>query len=302
LMRSTLEPGTADFERVFGPVAEEAAAMEPRRVPLVWSVRMEFRHTERIRYSGGQQLVSLRLTDTDGSFLGALRLSWPALSGSVTGLLSRGDVSMYERIAQKSEPARRPAAVLFVDLEASGELSRSLPSTSYFTLIRELTTVIDDAATQHTGIVGKHAGDGASAFFLAEDFGGSESAAAAAAVLTARDVGQRAKDLRAGSGSPIRANAGVHWGSTLVIGQVVTSGRLEITALGDEVNETARIEDVASGGEVLASKHLIERIDFDDAEALEIDTGALTYRPLAHLEGASEKAVRDAGAIPVAAI
>jgi class 3 adenylate cyclase len=142
---------------------------------------------------------------------------------------------------------------------------------------------------------------GASAFFLSEDFGGSESAAATAAVRTARDVGQRAKDLRAGSGSPIRANAGVHWGSTLVIGQVVTSGRLEITALGDEVNETARIEDVASG-EVLASKHLIERIDPDDVEALGIDTGALTYRPLAHLEGASEKAVRDAGGIPVAAI
>ena len=47
---------------------------------------------------------------------------------------------MYERMAQKAEPARRPAAVLFVDLEASGEISKTLPSTAYFQLIRDLTT------------------------------------------------------------------------------------------------------------------------------------------------------------------
>ena len=252
--------------------------------------------------SGTQQLLTVRLNDVDGTFLGTLRLSWPALSGSVTGLLSRGDISMWERMAQKSEPARRPAAVLFVDLEASGEISKALPATVYFQLISELTTVIDDSVTDNMGIVGKHAGDGASAFFLAEDFDGSESAAAAAAIRAARAVGERVKELRTGRDTPLSVNAGVHWGSMLVIGQVVTSGRLEITALGDEVNETARIEDVAKGGAVLASKYLIERIDPDEAASLGIDLDAISYRLLAHLEGASEKAVRDAGAIPIAAV
>lgn len=301
-MRRTLEPGSEEFERAFGDAAERAAKVEPSEVPLGWSVRMEFIHTERLRYSGTQQLVTLRLTDTDGAFLGALRLSWPALSGSVTGLLSRGDVGMYERMAQKAEPARRPAAVLFVDLEASGEISKTLPSTAYFQLIRDLTTVIDDSVTENTGIVGKHAGDGASAFFLAEDFDGSESAAAVAAVRAARTIGRRAREMRSAPDSPIAVNAGVHWGSTLVIGQVVTSGRLEITALGDEVNEGARIQDVATGGAILASKYLLERIPDDRAAAVEIDPAALSYRALAQLEGASEKAVRDAGAIPVAEI
>jgi class 3 adenylate cyclase len=301
-MRSTLAPGTEQFGRAFGNAAEAAAKVEPREVPLGWSVRMEFRHTERLRYSGTQQLLTLRLTDTDGSFLGALRLSWPALSGSVTGLLSRGDVGMYERMAKKSDPARRPAAVLFVDLEASGEISKALPSTAYFQLIRDLTTVIDDSVTENEGIVGKHAGDGASAFFLAEDFNGSESAAAVAAVRASRAIGDRVRGMKSATGSPIAVNVGIHWGSMLVIGQVVTSGRLEITALGDEVNETARIEDVAAGGAVLASKHLLERIPEDEAAALDIDGTALVYRTLAQLEGASEKAVRDAGAIPVAEI
>lgn len=301
-MRSALEPGSEDFERAFGAAAEAAARVEPREVPLGWSVCMEFRYTERLRYSGTQQLVTLRLSGTDGAFIGALRLSWPALSGSVTGLLSRGDIGMYERMAQKAEPARRPAAVLFVDLEASGEISKTLPSTAYFQLIRDLTTVIDDSVTENAGIVGKHAGDGASAFFLAEDFDGSESAAAIAAVRAARTIAERAGGMESAPDSPIAVNAGIHWGSMLVIGQVVTSGRLEITALGDEVNETARIEGVAKEGAILASKHLLERIPESGATALGIDPAALAYRTLAQLEGASEKAVRDAGAIPVAAI
>jgi class 3 adenylate cyclase len=301
-MRSALAPGSEEFGRAFGDVAEAAARVEPVEVPLGWSLRMEFSHTDRLRYSGSQQLLTLRLTDTDGTFLGALRLSWPALSGSVTGLLSRGDVGMYERMAQKAEPARRPAAVLFVDLEASGEISKTLPSTAYFQLIRDLTTVIDDSVTENTGIVGKHAGDGASAFFLAEDFDGSESAAASAAVRAARTIAGRAREMPSAPDSPLAVNAGIHWGSMLVIGQVVTSGRLEITALGDEVNEAARIQDVAAGGETLASKHLLERIPEDLAVALEIDLAALGYRTLAQREGASAKAIRDAGAIPVAAI
>ena len=82
LMRATLEPGTEDFDRAFGDVAEAAAAVEPQEIPLGWSLGMEFRHTGRIRYSGTQQLLTLRLNDTDGSFLGALRLSWPALYDS----------------------------------------------------------------------------------------------------------------------------------------------------------------------------------------------------------------------------
>jgi len=38
-----------------------------------------------------------------------------------------------------------------------------------------------------------------------------------------------------------------------------------VTALGDEVNEAARIEACASGGRMLASKNPIERLDPNDA-------------------------------------
>ena len=58
---------------------------------------------------------------------------------------------------------------------------------------------------------------------------------------------------------------GLHWGSTLFVGNITTAGRTEVTALGDEVNEAARIEACATGGLALASKSLIERLNADDA-------------------------------------
>ena len=63
---------------------------------------------------------------------------------------------------------------------------------------------------------------------------------------------------------------GLHWGSTLYVGNITTRGRTEVTALGDEVSEATRIEVCATGGRTLASKLLIERLSPEDAESLEI--------------------------------
>jgi class 3 adenylate cyclase len=82
----------------------------------------------------------------------------------------------------------------------------------------------------------------------------------------------------------------------------VTGGRLEVTALGDEVNEAARIQQSARDGALLASKSLLERLEPDDAAALDLDPDRFRYRTLAELEGATDKARRDAGNVAVAEI
>ena len=61
-------------------------------------------------------------------------------------------------------------------------------------------------------------------------------------------------------------------------------------------------EAAAKGGAILASKDLVERLDTADAQATGLDPDALAYTPLAELDGVSDKAIRDAGAIPVTAI
>jgi class 3 adenylate cyclase len=83
------------------------------------------------------------------------------------------------------------------------------------------------------------------------------------------------------------------------MGQLITGGRLEVTALGDEVNECARIQECARDGAVLASKALLERLDTSDAEAVGLDPDTVTYRSIASIKGASAKAKRDAGGIAV---
>ena len=139
------------------------------------------------------------------------------------------------------------------------------------------------------------------AFFLVET-AGSESAAARACVVAARALRSAITDVALRSNlaaEDIVLRFGLHWGSTLYVGQIATSGRTEVTALGDEVNETARIEACATGGRALASKALVERLGPDDAADLGLDPDRVTYTAVADLASATEKARRDAPAIAV---
>jgi len=102
--------------------------------------------------------------------------------------------------------------------------------------------------------------------------------------------------------SELSLRFGLHWGATLYIGRILTAGRSEVTALGDEVNEAARIEACATGGRTLAAKSLIERLDGADADALGIDSSRVTYTQLADLDTSTDKARRDAASIAVCEI
>src|SRR5262249_12609608 len=161
----------------------------------------------------------------------------------------------------------------FADLEGSTALAKRLPTAGYFALIRRLTRAVDRCIVEAGGLVGRHIGDGVTAFFAAES-GPSESAAVRACITTARAIELACDRVAAQHNLPLADTTmrmGLHWGTTPYIGSITTSGRSEVTALGDEVNEAARIEACASGGRTLASKDLIERLDPADATALGID-------------------------------
>lgn len=267
----------------------------------VWAAPLKLHLAGRFLSVG---LFGVTVRAEDGTVAGTALTYEPALPARVLALLAEGDEAMFARMARLTEPGPRPTAVLFADLDSSGPLARRLPNASYFELIRGMTTAFDDLVNRHGGILGKHAGDGASAFFLAETSGG-DCAAAEAAIATARALPDTLADhieamtadhldLRPEDG---RVNIGVHWGQQVFIGQVTTGGRLEVTALGEEVNEAARLEQTASGGQTLASRALLDRLDH--AAARRLDVHPLTeYRPLAEY-GADDKATRDAGTLPV---
>jgi class 3 adenylate cyclase len=139
------------------------------------------------------------------------------------------------------------------------------------------------------------------AYFLAET-AGSESAAVRACIASVGALRSVLGDVAARSDIPaneVSLRFGLHWGATLYMGSILTAGRSEVTALGDEMNEAARIESSATGGRALASKSIIERLDHADAQALGIEARQITYTPIAELATATDKARRDAPWIAV---
>ncbi|HYP24952.1 MAG TPA: adenylate/guanylate cyclase domain-containing protein [Actinomycetota bacterium] len=287
-----------------GFVPERFAALretEPR--PFTRAFASEFEYVE----PGGDSdlpvmrvnVLAMPLRDESGELTGALVLGYMSVRPGLVSLLARGDEAMYEGMAKLVEPSSREGAILFCDLEGSTDLARTLPSAQYFRLIRSLWTEIDGLVASNRGIVGKHAGDGATAFFLVDDLG-SASEAAAAAIRTARGIHERSAGV---FGDALDASClmrvGLHWGSSLYIGQLVPGGRLDVTALGDAVNECARIQESAEPQQTLVSKELIERLSDDDAAAAGVDPEKIRYRPLAQLPAAGDKAVATAGAISV---
>jgi class 3 adenylate cyclase len=279
-------------------------ALEPVSPPAIFKTSIRFVPTSRL--PGEVETYIVRLHDPDGEHFGFLVSHHNALPSGLTALLTRGDEGMFRRMAGLVDPGRKRAAILFADLQSSASLSRRLPTATYFRLIGDLIAAIDGVVGNYGGVVGKHAGDGVTAFFLVDDLG-SPSAAARVALESARDISVVTRDTAKASGEETglidsddcKVNVAVHWGGTLYMGQLVTGGRLEITALGDEVNECARIQESARDGEILVSKAVVEHLGAADAADLGIDPDSVLYRTVAELPGASEKAREDAGTIPV---
>jgi class 3 adenylate cyclase len=293
-------PGGLEALREFADpsILEVLEELTPQPPPAAWGTRVDIRFGEKAL---GNDVLQLTLRDADGAVCGYGTIVKPEMRAAVLGMLALGDAQLFERMAGILEPARRPGAVLFADLENSTPLAKRLATPAYFALIRRIASGSDRAVVDAGGIVGKHVGDGVTAFFLADE-AGSESAAARGCIQTMRGIraaARRAAERSELDPADVSIRFGLHWGATLYVGRLMTSGRAEVTALGDEVNEGARLEACATNGLALASKALIDRLDAGDAAALDIDPAKLSYTMLAELPTATEKARRDAPAIAV---
>ena len=164
------------------------------------------------------RIAAVRIHDADGRLAGTALIFMPAVGMAVLGSIALGgDLRHFESMQQVAKPARRPAAILFADLEGSSPLARRLSTASYFALGRRLVRAADHCVIESGGLVGRHVGDGVVAFFLAET-SGSESSAARACIEAARalrnaiaDVAERS-DLAA---ADVVLRFGLHWGATL---------------------------------------------------------------------------------------
>jgi class 3 adenylate cyclase len=292
--------GREELRRIVAPeLADMVHELHPQDMPVALHVRRA------MTYAGtdvGTSVVWLRIDHSDGRLAGVCHVSKPAVGMSqLAAAAATADLAHLERMRIVEHPDRRQVAILMADLEASSPLARRLSTAQYFAFTRRLVRAADQCIIDAGGIVGRHAGDGIVAYFLAET-AGSESAAARACITAAATLRSVLGDIAARSDIAVpdlSLRFGLHWGATLYMGRVLSAGRSEVTALGDEMNEAARIEGCATGGRSLASKALIERLDREDAIAVGIDPAHTAYTQLGQLDGATEKARRDAPSIPV---
>jgi class 3 adenylate cyclase len=298
---ATTPGGRDDLRRAVDPqLADLVDELEPQELPDVYEPYLLPWTTAGSAITGST--VWFRIDDDHGQFAGVCILTKPAPGMShLARAAAFADLAHLSRMHVVEHADRHPAAILMADLEASSPLARHLSTAQFFTFTRRLVRMADECIIQAGGIVGRHVGDGVVAYFLAET-AGSESVAARSCIAAARSMRDALAEVAARSAIPtpeLSLRFGLHWGATLYVGRILTGGRSEVTALGDEANEAARIEACATGGRILASKALMERLDRADAEALVLDTSRITYTPLAELPTATEKARRDAPGIAV---
>lgn len=246
----------------------------------------------------GNWIALLEIRGHQGERVGFVRFTQPASGMAAVGpLISGEDFRHLLRIQGLRTAERQPSAILFADLESSSHLSKTLQTSEYFSLARRLVRAADQCVVDAGGVVGRHLGDGVTAFFLSDVLGG-ESAAARACIEASRSLRAAMPAIASRSGlesEDLVLRFGLHWGSTLYLGLFKSVARSEVTAMGDEVNEAARIEACATGGKTLASKALIERLSHDHAR--ELDIGPVSYSLLGELTDATDKARRDAPSI-----
>ncbi len=247
-------------------------------------------------------IIGFRIRDRDGRLAGTAVITKPAAGMATLGsITSMGDPRHYRRMLQVAKAGRRPAAILFADLEASSPLARRLSTASYFALGRRLVRASDRCIIDAGGLPGRHVGDGVVAFFLAETLG-SESTAARACISR----GPRAPRRGSRRGGPQRPGAGGR--------HAAVRPALGFDALRRQHHDRWALRGHRArrrgqrGCAYRGVRHRwaragveepVERLDPDDAAALDLDPDHVTYTSLADLDSATEKARRDAPAIAV---
>jgi adenylate cyclase len=146
--------------------------------------------------------------------------------------------------------AEVPVSLLFADIRGSTGLGERLRPAEFSALLHEFYKIAAEAITAYDGIVDKFVGDEAIGLFVG-GYAGAEHAAKA--IAAGRQLVDAVGRQDASSAGPIPVGAGVHTGIAFV-GTVGSSAEIsDFTALGDPVNTTARLAQLAAAGEVLVS-------------------------------------------------
>jgi len=164
--------------------------------------------------------------------------------------------SCFKVLESNHGGAEIPCSLLFADVRGSTRLAESMRPSEFRTLMDRFFETAAAALVEHDAIVDKFVGDQVIGLFIPA-LNGDEHAARAIASARALIAATRASDLPVG--------VGVHTGIAFV-GSVGAGTNVDLTAMGDPVNVTARLASAAGAGEILVSADAARASGLDDAD------------------------------------
>jgi len=145
--------------------------------------------------------------------------------------------------------AEIPLSMLFADIRGSTGLAEKLGTAQFSALIARFYDAVTDELLKADAIIDRLIGDEVVALFvpvLTRDKHAQAALQAAKAILKATGHGRP-------EGPWVPVGVGIHTGNAFV-GSLGSAGVSDITALGDDVNLTARLASVAAAGEIVMSE------------------------------------------------
>jgi len=158
--------------------------------------------------------------------------------------------SFFRFISRHHGGAEIEATFLFADIRGSTALAEGMSSGEFHRLLDRFYTTASTVVFDHDGAVDKFVGDELVAMFfplLTGDKHAARGVEAARALLRATGHADPA-------GPWVPIGAGVHTGLSW-FGAVGEGPHVELTALGDAVNITARLASAAGAGEILVTSY-----------------------------------------------
>jgi len=175
-------------------------------------------------------------------------------------LLSRRD-SVIRNLLSKRMPTLTDLAVLVADLQDSVKICSELPPEEYFELINQIWSSAGAVFRKYYGTYGKHVGDGMVYYFFPQPDCSYIMNALVCAHELRSAVARISKEwqLRKQWTNELYLNTGLNEGQEW-LGTFQTATTVEFAVLGETINHTARLSDLARHGAIWATKNFIGKV------------------------------------------
>ncbi len=181
-------------------------------------------------------------------------------SDELRQLLSRRDM-VIRTLLSKRLPVLTDLVVLVADLQESVKICSELPPDEYFELINKIWATAGDIFRRYYGTYGKHVGDGMVYYFFPQPDSNYIHNAAVCAMDLKMAMARLSKEwqLRKNWLNELYLNTGLNEGQEW-LGTFQTATSIEFVVLGETINQTARLSDMARYGQVWATKNFMSKL------------------------------------------